>query len=285
MNIGVIGGDARIIELVKILKEKNNECYLLGCENNDDLLEFQHFDNMKELMEKSDLLITSIPISKDGITVNCNYSNKKIYVKEIFEIAKQKKIVTGNVTDEISKYIVEKNENEIIDVLKKEELTILNAIPTAEGAIQIAMENSNKTLHGSKCLVLGFGRIGKILSKMLYGIGACVSCEARKETDIAWIKAYGYNDIKLTDLNEYLGDFDFIFNTIPYIVLDKNNLNLVKKDCVLIDLASKPGGIDFNEANNLNLTNIWALALPGKVASRTSAKYIYDAIKNMNLLK
>lgn len=143
------------------------------------------------------------------------------------------------------------------------------------------MEKSKKTIHNSKCLVLGFGRIGKILSKMLLGIGAEVYCEARKMQDIAWIETYGYTAIHLKELNNYLSEFDFIFNTIPYLILDKNNLKLVKKDCVLIDLASKPGGIDFEEASNLHLQTDWALALPGKVAPQTAASYIYEIVKNI----
>ena len=162
-----------------------------------------------------------------------------------------------------------------------ENLTTLNAIPTAEGAIQIAMEKSLITLHNSKCLILGFGRIGKILAKMLSGIGAKVYCEARKQQDIAWIQSYGYNAIYLDELNNHIGEFDFIFNTIPYIILDKNNLNMVEKDCFIIDLASKPGGVDFEYAKELGLQTEWALALPGKVAPKTSAYYIYDIIKGL----
>ena len=165
--------------------------------------------------------------------------------------------------------------------LKYEELTVKNVIPTAEGAISIAMEKSKITLHDSNCLVLGFGRIGKILAKMLHGLGAHVCCEARKQHDLAWIKAYGYNGIHLNNLNERLNEFDFIFNTIPNLILDKTNLELVKKECILIDLASKPGGIDFEEADRLGLQNEWALALPGKVAPKTSAQYIYELIKDI----
>ena len=227
-------------------------------------------------------MITSIPLSKDGKYVNSAYSDKKILIEHIFKNAKNKKIITGNITKEIQELInnTEKS-NEVIDILKLEELTVLNAIPTAEGAIQIAMEESKITIHNSKCLILGFGRIGKILAKMLRGIGANVYCEARKQQDISWINAYGYNQILLTDLDKYLNEFDFIFNTIPYIILDKDKLSKIKKECVLIDLASKPGGIDFEEAQKLNLKTNWALALPGKVAPKTAAFYISEIIKNI----
>ncbi len=281
MNISIIGGDSRIVELVKILSEdKNNKIVLFGFGKCENLKQYEQASNLIEALQNSELIITSIPLSKDGKSINTVYSEKNILVEDLFNIAKNKKIITGKITDEIKGLIKPENNNEILDVLSCEELTVLNAIPTAEGAIQIAMEKSSVTIHNSKCLILGFGRIGKILSKMLFGIGAQVYCEARKQQDIAWIQSYGYNAIHLDKLNNYLNKFDFIFNTIPHVVLNNTNLGLIKKDCIIIDLASKPGGIDFEEAKKLNLQVEWALALPGKVAPKTAASYIYEIIKN-----
>ena len=281
MNICVIGGDSRILELIKILEKEGNELNLYGLEQCEELKAYNHFNDIASALENSELVITSIPLSKNGKSINSIYTTKEILVVDLFNNVKNKKIITGNLTEEIKSCIKEESNNEIIDILKYEDLTVLNAIPTAEGAIQIAMEKSKITLHGSKCLILGFGRIGKILAKMLIGIGADVYCEARKQSDIAWIKSYGYNAIDLTELDTYLNDFDFIFNTIPHLILDKDKLSLINKECVLIDLASKPGGIDFDEAKNLKLQTEWALALPGKVAPRTSANYIYQIIKSI----
>ncbi len=282
MNITVIGGDLRVVKLAEILQKNDANLYLYGLEKCAELEKtqyIQHAQSLEDAIYKSQIIITSIPLSKDGIVVNTPYSNEKIYVEELFNLSKNKKIITGNITDQIQNYI--QDNNEIIDVLKNEELTILNAIPTAEGAIQIAMEKSNITLHNSTCLVMGFGRIGKILAKMLTGIGAKVYCEARKKTDIAFIKAYGYNPIELSNLSEHLDEFDFIFNTIPYVILNESNLNLINTDCLIIDLASKPGGVDFTKARELGLKTEWALALPGKVAPKTAANYIYEVIKNI----
>lgn len=280
MNISIIGGDSRIAYLARMFAKDNNSLNLFGLEKCELLKDFNHSKSIDEVLQKCDLLITSIPLSKDGKYVNAVYTAGKIEVESIFKNIKNKNVITGNITNEIEKYINAENNIKLIDVMKLEELTVLNVIPTAEGAIQIAMEKSNITLHNSNCLVLGFGRIGKILAKMLSGIGAKVYCEARKEQDIAWIKSYGYNAINLKKLHQNLYKFDFIFNTIPYMILDETALKLINKECVLIDLASKPGGIDFNKAEELGLNYEWALALPGKVAPKTAAKYIFDVIKN-----
>lgn len=281
MNISVVGGDKRTVELVKLLEKDKHEICLFGLGKSEELSNFKHASNLEEALQNADLIITSIPLSKDGKKINAVFTEKTILIEDFFQKAKNTIIVTGNITDEISKYIRIENHNKIIDVMKEEELTIKNAIPTAEGAIQIAMEKSNITIHNSKCLVLGFGRIGKLLSKMLSGIGAKVYCEARKQQDLAWIQAYGYNPIHLKNIDRVLNQFDFIFNTIPYVIIDKQRLEKIKKECILIDLASKPGGIDFNQAKEMNLQVEWALALPGKVAPKTAAEYIYEIIAQL----
>ena len=121
------------------------------------------------------------------------------------------------------------------------------------------MEEYPKTLSSSNILVMGFGRIGKIVAKMLQGIGAKVFCEARKKEDLAYIQAFGYTPIDLSDLEENLGKFDIIINNIPTLILDKSRLNLLKKDVLILDLASKPGGVDFEYAKKQNIKTIWEI--------------------------
>ena len=165
--------------------------------------------------------------------------------------------------------------------MKREELAVLNTISTAEGAIQIAIENTNKILHGSKVLVLGFGRIGKVLARKLAGLSVKVTCAARKDEDLAWIKAYGHMSTNINALGENLSEYDIIINTVPHLILNEERLQYVKQDTLLIDLASNPGGIDKKVAKDKNIKLIWALALPGKVAPVTTAEFIKDTIYNI----
>jgi len=170
---------------------------------------------------------------------------------------------------------------EIVDLMKREELAVLNTIATAEGTISEAILNTNKILHGSKVLILGFGRIGKVLARKLVGLSAIVTCAARKDEDFAWIKAYGFNQTNINKIGANLGEYDIIINTVPQIILNEDNLKYVKKDCLLIDLASNPGGIDKKEVKKENLKLVWALALPGKIAPITSAEFIKETIYNI----
>jgi len=131
MNITIIGGDSRIIELIKLLK-KENDIYLFGIEKSEELNKENHISEIEEALEKANIIITSIPLSKDGMYINTPLSNEKILVKDFFEKAKNKKIISGNITSQIESIIPKQNNLEIIDILKYEELTVLNSIPTAE---------------------------------------------------------------------------------------------------------------------------------------------------------
>jgi dipicolinate synthase subunit A len=195
-------------------------------------------------------------------------------------MSKNQVFIAGRISEKIT-HLAEIYNVYSIDILEREEMAVLNAIPTAEGAIQIAMEETPITLHNSNIMILGFGRIGKILAKMLDGIGANVFVEARKYSDIAWIRSLSYKPVYINELSDYLSKMDIIFNTIPSTILNLDLLKIINKDSLIIDLASKPGGVDFEKAKELGLKVIWALSLPGKVAPITAARFMKDTIYNI----
>ena len=282
-NISIIGGDLRIVKLAELLAKDNFKIKTYAIEEAEELNKIQNIKNcntLDETIENTEIVIGPIPLSSNNIQINTPFSKKVITLEELAKKIKNKKFIAGNIKKEFYEYS-QNNNSEIIDLLKKEELTILNTISTAEGAIQIAMEETIKTIHSSNILILGFGRVGKTLANILKGIGANVYCEARKNEDLAWIKTYGYEPITIDNLNENLNKFDIIMNTIPALVLKEKEINCLKKDCLLIDLASSPGGIDIKAAKEKGLKTIWALALPGKVAPLTSAEFIRDTIYNI----
>lgn len=277
--ISIVGGDLRIVRLIEMLVEDGYKVYTYGLEMSEELLQMdiEMCSTVEEAVSYSKVVIGPIPLSSDRKNVSTPFSKVKLSLDEFLKALKDKKLIAGNIL-EFFRDQLEKEQISYIDLIKREEFAVLNAIATAEGTLQIAMEETQKTVHGSKVLVMGFGRIGKILAKMLDGIGAKVSCEARKDDDIAWIKAYGFEPIHLNELNENLSKFDIIINTIPFQILNEERLNLVKKDVVLIDLASNPGGVDRRIAKEKELKLIWALSLPGKVAPITSAEFIKEVL-------
>ena len=279
-SIAVVGGDLRIVKLIVMLVKDGYTVYTYGLEMSEDLQKIEKIEmcpTVTETVKNSKVVVGPIPLSSDRKNLSMPFSNIKLNVDEFISCIAGKTLIAGNIVEETKRKLEQAN-IQYIDLLKREEFTVLNTIATAEGTIQIAMEETQKTLHGSKVLIMGFGRIGKVLAKMLDGIGAKVYCEARKNEDIAWIKAYGYEPIHLNNLNEHLGEFEIIISTIPFQILDKDRLELVNKDAVIIDLASNPGGVDRKAAKEKDLKLIWALSLPGKVAPLTSAIYIKETL-------
>ena len=104
---------------------------------------------------------------------------------------------------------------------------------------------------------------------------------ARKWADLAWAEAYGYGAEQIERLDGYLCGYDLVVNTVPVRVLDAERLADLRPGCLVIDLASKPGGVDFEAAVRQGVRAIWALSLPGKVAPVTSGKIIRDTIYNI----
>ncbi len=280
--ISIIGGDLRIVKLIEILIRDDFKVYSYGNENAEELTESENFvrcKSIKELVDSASIIMGPMPLSIDKKSLSAPFSEEKIDIDALIEEMKNKNktFIAGQILDDVAEKL-QKGNIKYIDLLKREELTVLNTISTAEGTIQLAMEETQRTIHGSKILVMGFGRVGKVLAKMLYGIGADVSCEARKDSDIAWIKAYGYTPVHLSELENKLGEYDIIINTIPFLILDENRLNYIKKDCTIIDLSSNPGGVDRKAAREKNLKAIWALSLPGKVAPLTSAQFMQETL-------
>lgn len=283
MKFAIIGGDLRIVKLAEMLAKEENEVYVYGLEKAIDLKDFKNIkqcDTIKKAIQDVEIVIGPIPFSSNGNTINMPFSGNEVTIREMMHVLNAKVLIAGGITPDV--YGMANDEYiEIIDIMKREELAVLNTIATAEGTIQLAIENTNKILHGSEVLILGFGRIGKVLARKLAGLSAKVTCAARKDEDLAWIQAYGHKATNINTIGSNLNEFDIIINTVPHIILTEERLKQVKKDCLLIDLASNPGGIDKKTVKDQNLKFVWALSLPGKVAPTTSAEFIKDTIYNI----
>ncbi len=285
-KFSIIGGDLRIIKLAQILAKDGNEIFTYGLDKAKELKNenIVFCDTLNEAIESSEIIIGPIPFSSNGIEINAPFSDEKIEIKDIIHNSNGRMIIAGAINKDV--YEMQKNEDEecikIVDIMNREELAVLNTISTAEGTIELMIANTNKILHGAEVLILGFGRVAKTLANKINALSAKVTCAARKEKDIAWIKTYGYKETNINELsNEKLQKYDFIINTVPKLILNEELLSGIKKECLVIDLASKPGGIDRKSAKEKEINYIWALALPGKIAPVTTAEFIKDTIYNI----
>ena len=284
MKFSVIGGDLRLCSLAKMISKDKNTVSVFAMENSKEIVEDKTIKKCKsidEAIENSKIIIGSIPFLKSNGEMYTSFSDKIIRVEEFTKKKYKDKIfIAGNISN-LAKEKLEKSYERVIDIMKKEELVILNTIATAEGTIEVAIQNTDTIIHGSNVLILGFGRVAKEVANKFHGLSAKVTCAARKNTDLAWIKTLGYEAVNINKLSEDLKKYDIIINTVPQMIIDKEEMQFMRQNVLLIDLASSPGGININDAKKMNLKFVWALALPGKVAPVTSAEFIKDTIYNL----
>lgn len=281
-SIGIIGGDLRQECLAKMMRDLGYNVYFAGF--SEDFEQDRNLVKMTDIrkdIKKCQLVILPLPVANDFEYIFTPLSNEKIKIEEIlYNVEKGTLLLGGKISSDL---IAEATERMLYieDYIERDDLSVLNAVPTAEGALQIAMEEMLITLNGCNALITGHGRIAKVLIKLLMSFGANVTVAARKYGDLAWAKVEGCKGIHISQLEKNISDIDVIFNTVPSKIFDKNVLTMLKPECLLIDLASKPGGVDFTCAKDLGIKTIWALSLPGRVAPITSAKIIRDTILNI----
>ena len=279
----VLGGDLRSIRLAQMLSDDDNKVFSFGQERSDEIIDnsmIERCNSLKIGLDKAQIIVAPVPFSNNGENINTPFSDEKIKIEDLLKANKGKLLIGGNISEEIRKKLSEKY-LDVIDIMRREELAILNTIATAEGTIEVAISNTDRILQGSRVLILGFGRVAKIVASKFSKLSAIVTCAARKISDLAWIKAYGYDSLDINDMLYDLKDFDIIINTVPQTIINERELKHMDSDVLLIDLASAPGGIDSKMAKNMGLKFVWALALPGKVAPSSSAKFIKETIYNI----
>ena len=278
----VAGGDLRQTYIAEQFTKLSSMVYAVGFDEEITLDGNIHTSkNYKEIAKLADIIILPMPVSNDGERLNAPFAESDIYLNRLFSNIKKDAVVLGGKFTKDVLNLAEEYGVTTFDYLDREELAVQNAVPTAEGAIEIAMGELPTTIYKSRCLITGYGRIAKVLAKSLIGLGAKVTIAARKYSDIAWAEINGCRAINISDLSVGLLDYDIIFNTVPALIFDYDRLKRVRKHTLLIDLASKPGGVDFLAAKNLGVKTVWALSLPGKVAPITSGIIIKDTILNI----
>ena len=272
----VVGGDLRNVELAKILKEDEKIVYTYG-------MNIDSTKKLETILEDVEVVVGPIPFSRDSLSVNSTFVESKILIKELLEKMKGKILIAGNISEDVKKLAKSYN-IQMIDVMKSEKLAVLNTIATAEGTIELMIANTDTIIFDSNVLILGFGRVAKTLANRLKGLVKSITCASRENDELAWIEVYGYEKLDLKDFvkcqesKKCLENYNVIINTIPFMILDAEKLQYVNKEVLLIDLASNPGGIDKEETKKQGLKLIHALGLPGKVAPKSSAKFIKDII-------
>lgn len=289
-DIGIFGGDLRQVYMVASFLAKGYRVatYSLSEEVNGYVdwqanngiadKNYGHAHTLSELFDNCRVLIGPVPMSRDQISITSKNNPTDLTIAHVAYLLQDRHILIGGAIPAPLTELCSSKHIPYYDLMKDEKITILNAIATAEGTIMEAIRESDRNLHGSCCLVLGYGRCAKVLAQKLKALDAFVTVAARNRDALAYAAAAGLNAIYIYDMRSILPSFQFIFNTIPSFILDKDSLSLINPHAVIIDISSAPGGVDFSYAADLKLNAKLCLGLPGKVAPRTSSDILVTEI-------
>ncbi len=276
----VIGGDQRQAALAAALAEDGHRV-VAWCLDKAELPPSVERAESLEGVDRADCVVLPLPVRGEGDALSAPLCPQTQLLEDIFSCLRPQQYLCGGRVDSRAFSLAARYGLTIHDYFTREELAVANAVPTAEGAVQIALEEMGVTLHRCRALVLGYGRVGQLTAHRLAALGARVTVAARRYDALAWAEAYGHDTLRLGELSGYLCGFDLVVNTVPSRVLTRDLLDQLKTGCLVIDLASKPGGVDMQAAAELGARCVWALSLPGKVAPVSAGAIIRDTVYNM----
>ena len=283
-TVALLGGDARQIGAAITLAGLGYHVCVWGVGGERDYPPSVRFcPQWKEAIDSADALLLPLPVSKDEIHLHtpCAQGGEELRLDVLFDHARGKLVLGGRFTDTQLKRAATQGIR-CIDYFDCEILQLKNALPTAEGAIEIAMRELPVTVDGVHAAVIGYGRIGALLSQKLLSLGAHVTVYARRQESLTLAELHQCSTVLLGEGNEaavlsHIGrDVRVIFNTVPVRLFSETVISSLPARCVFIDLASAPGGIDHGAAERMGVRCIWATALPGKYAPETAGRMIAE---------
>lgn len=283
-DFAVIGGDLRQVYLAEELVNLRNRVIHYALIKLPKQLSLNAFpvksSSLETAISSARCIICPIPFSRDGLYLNQNALEKPLPLDELLDMLQpEQTFFAGNIPAEFETAANQKNIF-TYDIMKNNSLAMFNTIATAEGAICEAIQKSPRNLHHSKCAVLGYGRCGRTITTYLKGTFCNVSVFSRDTDELALAGTMADNTISLSELKKHANKFDFIFNTIPAKVLTDSILRKMKSSVTIIDIASAPGGVDYEAAQKQGINASLCLGLPGKYSPYSCAKSIINVIEN-----
>lgn len=278
-DMTLLGGDARIAYMAPYLLEKG---YRVICYGIEDILEEDengliYAKDWQEAVEQSDCIIGGIPLFKDG-NVFSKQDVPELKANDLYKCLEEEQTLFGGVIPKNFADLCKEKEIRYYDFMSDEPLAIFNAVATAEGIILEALKHQKTNIQGSKSLVLGYGRCGKVLAEKLKGMGAEVTVCSRCEIELAYADVFGLKTFPLHALKEKIHEYEYIYNTIPVVLIGKHVLTQMRRDALILDIASGLGGVDYASAKETGIAAYHCSGLPGKYAPKTSAERLADFV-------
>ncbi|MBQ7160206.1 MAG: NAD(P)-binding domain-containing protein [Clostridia bacterium] len=275
-KIAVAGGDARLLTAASKLQDDGFEINVFGTEEAGFAPGVPRAGSLDECVRGAAAVLLGTPFSRDGGWINIRGADCAVAFTALCEMMAPRGLILGGMMTADAAETASRYGVRVRDYFDREEVAVLNAVPTAEGAVALAMSILPVTLCGAKTAVVGYGRVGRALVPRLCALGARVTVAARDPAQRAWCRTAGVNAVDLPDIPSLAGS-DVIFNTVPARVIGEKELSAIGSSPI-IDLASAPGGVDSEAARAAGCRVIQALSLPGKVAPVTAGGIIKEAV-------
>lgn len=276
--ISFIGGDLRQVYMIKNLVAQGFVIGAYCVADSEFIPNVTQLHSLQEACAFSNIIVGPMPFSKTTISIQCVRQEPDMDIEHLLSYLTPDHILFGgNFPSQLKSYCLQKNIT-MVDYLQKEEVAVLNAIATAEGAIAEAITRSPLNLCNQNTLVLGYGKCGSVLAQKLKGLDANVTICARNSVVLAKAQCIGFDTLPFSDLRDALSKYLFIFNTIPCEYFDKTFIQKISKDATFIDIASYPGCIDIDLANQSGIQTALCLGLPGRYAPKSSADILTNVL-------
>ena len=277
MRFAVIGGDKRTEHLAAQLLRDGHRLRSFALERAALPPEISRESCLQSCVYGADCVLLPLPAERGG-RLHAPLSAEELGMPALIEALWPGQLLIGGALREETVTAALRGGLRVADLLRQPALAVGNAALTAEGAIGCMIEQSERALWGGRALVLGWGRIGRILALRLSALGAQVTVAARSARDRAMAEALGCAAVDYAGLDGILGDFDFIVNTVPARVLTEGMLCLIRPEALLLELAPPPGGFDRTLAQNIGLHALAAPGLPGETAPEAAALLLRQAV-------
>lgn len=277
MKFAVVGGDRRSVLLCSMLARDGHKVHSFALEKAELPAEIPKAGCLQGCVYGADCVVLPVPAEKGGY-LNAPYADGPCRMDELIGALWRGQILCGGKLSEESRLAAVTAGLHPEDIMQRQAFTVGNAALTAEGAIGLLIQNSERSILDSRTLVCGWGRIGRILALRLKSLGAAVTVAARNTGDRAMARALGCKALDYCQLEAVLDSFDFVINTVPARVLTDAMLCCLNEGTLLLELASPPGGFDRTLAENIGVQVLAAPGLPGKASPYSAAALIRDAV-------
>lgn len=279
-HVVFLGGDARQLEVIKSIVQMNAKVTLIGFDNlRSPLSGTAQRELSVDVFKSADIVILPIVGTDEQGHITSAFTSKPLVLSEIHVAALPEHcMIFSGIARAYLKNLCEKHQVRLFELMERDDVAIYNSIPTVEGALMMAIQHTDITIHDSVTIVLGLGRVGLSLARVLHAIGAKVRVGVRNTDDMARAFEMGLTPFYIQALADQVKDADLIFNTVPALIIDDTIIAKVPYDVVIIDLASKPGGVDFEYAEKRGIKAILAPSLPGIVAPKTAGSILAKAM-------